>query len=242
MTPLRRSSYPNPTETFTQEGFETVSAPAPNDGDPPPSLVSQLQQVHGLTKKKVYGAKPVRQPFFREERVRDKYRAAPAPLTMPLPPAEQAPSPRRAGRAISQSRAERMARVGQGSPTELHARRQQHGQWPRRGSRLSTPEPDNLPWPAPSPSAYHDTSPRSSYIASVSSDISSPVTPGAQMNDIYGQPLTSTPATSLHGITPMLTGYPELDPATAIRRCVQRGANVLLPAHINTNPILQQQW
>ena len=97
MAPLRRSSYPNPTENFYSEGFEPVSAPAPNDGDPPPSLVSQLQQVHGLTKKKVYGAKPARQPFFREERVRDKYRAAPASLTMPLPPVDQAPSPTAGG-------------------------------------------------------------------------------------------------------------------------------------------------
>ncbi|KJA16053.1 hypothetical protein HYPSUDRAFT_207373 [Hypholoma sublateritium FD-334 SS-4] len=204
----RRSSYPNPAENFYSEGFEPVSAPATNEGDPPPSLVSQLQQVHGLTKKKVYGAKPARQPFFREERVRDKYRTAPAPLTMPLPAVDQIPSPTAGGRAISQSRAERMARVGQGSPTELHARRQQHGAWPRRGSRLSTPEPDNLSWPASSPSAYHDTSPRSSYIASVSSDISSPVTPGA-MSDIYGipQPIASMPSTSMHGITPVLTGY-----------------------------------
>ncbi|KAJ8495589.1 hypothetical protein ONZ45_g12782 [Pleurotus djamor] len=33
----------------------------------PPSLVSQLQRVHGLTKRKLRGANPARQPFFREK-------------------------------------------------------------------------------------------------------------------------------------------------------------------------------
>ncbi|KAJ7302088.1 hypothetical protein DFH08DRAFT_93992 [Mycena albidolilacea] len=48
---------------------------APLDDTPAgsPSLVSQLQQVHGLTKKKVYGTKPARM-----ERVRDPYRKAPS--------------------------------------------------------------------------------------------------------------------------------------------------------------------
>jgi len=152
------------------------------DADAPPSLVSQLQQVHGLTKKKVYGAKPARQPFFRDERVRDKYRKVPTPLTMPLPLADPNPSPTAGGRAISQSRVDRMSRVGQASPTDLHGRRQ-YG-WPRRGSRLSTPEPDNsLPWP--SPPAFNDMSPGSSY---VSSDLSSPVTPITTMEEIYTMP------------------------------------------------------
>ena len=153
------------------------------DADAPPSLVSQLQQVHGLTKKKVYGAKPARQPFFRDERVRDKYRKAPAPLTMPLPQADPNPSPTAGGRAISQSRVDRMSRVGQASPTDLHGRRQ-YG-WPRRGSRLSTPEPDNaLAWPS-SPGTFNDMSPGSSY---VSSDLSSPVTPITTMEEIYTMP------------------------------------------------------
>jgi len=177
-----------------------------SDGDAPPSLVSQLQQVHGLTKKKVYGTKPARQPFFRDERVRDKYRKAPTPLTMPLPLADPNPSPTTGGRAISQSRVDRMSRVGQASPTDLHGRRQ-YG-WPRRGSRLSTPEPDNsLAWPS-SPATY-DMSPGSSY---VSSDLSSPVTPITTMEEIYTMPnsVPSNTSLSLH-ITPgyQTGGVPE---------------------------------
>ncbi|KAF8966754.1 hypothetical protein BDZ97DRAFT_1917274 [Flammula alnicola] len=201
----RRNSYP--VDNFYSERVEEPVTPLNGDADPPPSLVSQLQQVHGLTKKKVYGAKPTRQPFFRDERVRDKYRKAPTPLTMPLPMADKKlPSPTAGGRAISQSRVDRMARVGQASPTELHSRRQ-HG-WPRRGSRLSTPEPENAPWP-PSPSAYHDISPGSSYVSSVSSDLSAPVTPVTTMEEMYGFPkaVPSNAPTSIHGAPPSLTGY-----------------------------------
>ncbi|KAJ7235078.1 hypothetical protein B0H12DRAFT_150809 [Mycena haematopus] len=51
-----------------------------------PSLVSQLQQVHGLTKKKVYGAKPARVPFILDERIHDR-----KDLTLPLAPETGAP-------------------------------------------------------------------------------------------------------------------------------------------------------
>jgi len=181
-----------------------------SDADASPSLVSQLQQFHGLTKKKVYGAKPARQPFFRDERVRDKYRKVPTPLTMPLPVADPNPSPTAGGRTISQSRVDRMSRIGQASPTDLHPRRQ-YG-WPRRGSRLSTPEPDSgLAWPA-SPATLNDMSPGSSY---VSSDLSSPVTPITSMEDIYAMPnsVPSNAALALHmspGIAPyQMGGVPE---------------------------------
>ncbi|KAF8152238.1 hypothetical protein B0H34DRAFT_110557 [Crassisporium funariophilum] len=186
----RRNSYPLDNLYFDDEGGNSPSS----ESDPPPSLVSQLQQVHGLTKKKVYGTKPTRQPFFRDERVRDKYRKVPTPLTMPSSVPEQIPSPTAGGKALSHSRAERMGRVGQASPTDIHPRRQ-HG-WPaRRGSRLSTPEPDNMSSIVP---AYHDMSPGSSY---VSSAFSSPVTPVTTIEDIYGvqpgivqNPLSSAPA------------------------------------------------
>ncbi|KAF8174573.1 hypothetical protein BJ912DRAFT_1046492 [Pholiota molesta] len=112
----RRSSYP--ADNSYSDAFAT---PAPTDGEAP-SLVSQLQQVHGLTKKKVYGAKPVRQPFFREERIQNKYAKAPSLLTMPPPVVDQAPSPTAGGKVLSHSRADRIARVGQSSPTETHSR------------------------------------------------------------------------------------------------------------------------
>ncbi|KIM44132.1 hypothetical protein M413DRAFT_443176 [Hebeloma cylindrosporum] len=201
----RRNSYP--LDNFCVETYDDGSGTMHSgDADPSPSLVTQLQQVHGLTKKKVYGAKPARQPFFRDERVRDKYRKAPTPLTMPLPQADPNPSPTAGGRAISQSRVDRMSRVGQASPTDLHARRQ-YG-WPRRGSRLSTPEPENLAWQS-SPAAFNDMSPGSSY---VSSDLSSPVTPITTMEEIYTlpNPVPSNAPMPLH-ITPAYQtgGVPE---------------------------------
>jgi hypothetical protein len=52
-----------------------------------PSLVTHLQKIHGLTKKKIYGSQPPRQPFIREDRVRDKYRQILTPLSISsLPP------------------------------------------------------------------------------------------------------------------------------------------------------------
>ena len=178
----RRDSYPQ--GNFHVE-FDDASGPAaPSETDPAPSLVSQLQQVHGLTKKKVYGTKPLRQPFFRDERVRDKYRKVPTPLAMP---SEEVHSPSAGGKVLSQSRADRMSRVGQASPTDLQPRRQQP--WPRRGSGLSTPEPESLSSPA-STSNIYDLSPGSSYIPP---DMSSPVTPVTMTEEPYSLSAAAMP-------------------------------------------------
>ncbi|KAF9467593.1 hypothetical protein BDZ94DRAFT_968722 [Collybia nuda] len=146
LPPRRSHTYHG--ETYPRSPDEGTLAPPYNEPptDPPPSLVSQLQQVHGLTKKKVYGTKPARMPFFRDERVRDK-RAATLPQTTPAlaSPASITTLPTAGGRAVSRSRAERIIRVAGGSPTEPHPRRQ-HGS--RRGSRLSSPESENLALPA----------------------------------------------------------------------------------------------
>ena len=48
-----------------------------------PSLVSSLQKIHGLSRKKLYGSQTAKQPFVREEPVRAKYRQAPTPLSIP---------------------------------------------------------------------------------------------------------------------------------------------------------------
>ncbi|KAJ7577938.1 hypothetical protein C8J56DRAFT_363022 [Mycena floridula] len=72
--------------------------------EPPeqPSLVAQLQQVHGLTKKKVYGAKPTRQPFLRDERVKESSRRSSVSLVPPTSPG---------GRTSSKTISERSTRV-----------------------------------------------------------------------------------------------------------------------------------
>ncbi|TFK67305.1 hypothetical protein BDN72DRAFT_106669 [Pluteus cervinus] len=95
------------------------SSSHPNDNLNPiaPSLVTQLQQVHGLTKKKVYGAKPTRQPFFRDERVVQN--AGPrGPSSTPSPSMPMVPNgSNNGGRVLSQSRTNRVLRLAQGGPT-----------------------------------------------------------------------------------------------------------------------------
>jgi len=103
--------------------------------DNPPSLVSQLQQVHGLTKKKVYGTKAARPSFFREERVRDRYRKGTTPLSGPAATGEPPSVPNGGGRGVPRSRAERSVR---GSPTETHSRH------PSMNRRMSAPDADTL--------------------------------------------------------------------------------------------------
>ena len=166
--PGRQDSYP--LDNFHSEFDDASNPPAPNENDPGPSLVTQLQQVHGLTKKKVYGTKPQRQPFFRDDRVRDKYRKAPTPLTMPSSVTEDLHSPSAGGKVVPHSRAERMNR-------DLHQRRQEP--WARRGSGLSTPELETISSPATTLAIY-DLSPRSPYVPS---DMSSPVTPVTTTED-----------------------------------------------------------
>ncbi|KAJ7472011.1 hypothetical protein FB451DRAFT_312841 [Mycena latifolia] len=85
---LRGSRDNIPSDIYTTKSLDEVASESP-------SLVSQLQQYHGLTKKKVYGAKPPRIPFVKDERVRDRYRGAPTRLLMPpsfpIPPENGAP-------------------------------------------------------------------------------------------------------------------------------------------------------
>ncbi|KAG6809438.1 hypothetical protein H0H92_000248 [Tricholoma furcatifolium] len=114
--------------------------PSVNEPEAPQSLVAQLQQVHGLTKKKVYGAKPVPLPFVREERVHQGLPNVPTPLVIPSAKASQRHAG--GGRAVSTSKAARVSRMSQNSPTELQSRRPG---MPRRNSRMSSPEVDPYP-------------------------------------------------------------------------------------------------
>ncbi|KAJ6465100.1 hypothetical protein C8R47DRAFT_53917 [Mycena vitilis] len=56
-----------PSDIYTTKAIDEISSESP-------SLVSQLQQHHGLTKKKVYGTKPPRVPFIMDEPVRERHR------------------------------------------------------------------------------------------------------------------------------------------------------------------------
>ncbi|PPQ63659.1 hypothetical protein CVT24_004433 [Panaeolus cyanescens] len=210
IAPPRRNSFP--LDNFYPDGHTPTQG---GELDPPPSLVSQLQQVHGLTKKKVYGTKPPRPPFFKDEPVRenqrlpvrDRYRGkGPAQLTMPPTLMETIESSNSGGRAMSQSRADRKNRVGQSSPVD--SSRRQLG-WPRRLSGLSTPEPDALPSSA---TTYADTSPGGSYI---SSDFSSPVTPASTADEYYGVatqgPVNTGPPNMAPSSQPVYSNLPTPD-------------------------------
>ncbi|KNZ78916.1 hypothetical protein J132_08141 [Termitomyces sp. J132] len=154
------NSFPPPNHVNVDDSMYGLTSPS--EPENPPSLVAQLQQVHGLTKKKVYGTKPVHTPFVREDRVHKEPPCAPAPLILPSVQSTGG------GRAVSTSKASRISRMAQSSPTELQARRPG---FPRRNSRLSSPETDSYS----SPTSY--TTP---------SNIPSPVSPTSLVN-IYKQ-------------------------------------------------------
>lgn len=86
--PPVNKNQPNPSrpgvhrhQSFPLES--TRSSPNVTTPGPAPSLVSSLQKIHGLSRKKLYGTQTAKQPFVREEPVRAKYRQAPTPLSIP---------------------------------------------------------------------------------------------------------------------------------------------------------------
>jgi hypothetical protein len=95
-----------------------------------PSLVEQLQQRHGLTKKKVYGVKPPRTPLVRDEPPSDPYWThTPTPLreTSMTTPVIATPG----GRSAPLSRLDRIARMSHRGPMDTSGRWRPCGsQWP----------------------------------------------------------------------------------------------------------------
>jgi hypothetical protein len=97
-----------------------------------------------MTKKKIYGAQPTREPFFRDdERVRGKYRQGPTPLAIPSSPPSTTKAAnltnRDARRAASRSRVRSQSVSSKATSNESrpHPRRHSHS---RRTSRVSSPE------------------------------------------------------------------------------------------------------
>ncbi|KAF8736224.1 hypothetical protein AX14_000664 [Amanita brunnescens Koide BX004] len=132
----RNSTYPLDSGASKPcDGFDGISQSQPEG----PTLVAELQQRHGLTKKKVYGVKPPRTPFFRErdDTPFDPYRRAALPFQPALTdlslssPITLTPG----GRCATLSRLDRMARLNHRSPTDTSPR-----YWHQSASRLSSPE------------------------------------------------------------------------------------------------------
>ncbi|KAH6902570.1 hypothetical protein BKA70DRAFT_1518061 [Coprinopsis sp. MPI-PUGE-AT-0042] len=203
--PPRRNTFPQdpgyPEQIAGDSMPQTSHSP---EMDPPPSLVSQLQQVHGLTKRRSTV------PSLNESR---KKFSLPAAVAMgPVPPPylpdttiqQHAGLSASGGRVMSLSKVDRHARL-QASPIDMQGRR--HLAWSGRSSRIASPE---LLDPTGSPSSvggYSDVSPTASYI---SSDVSSPITPGSVSEDYYGVHLQA-PTSGLCG-TPAIVDGGSSDP------------------------------
>ncbi|KAH0835563.1 hypothetical protein J3R83DRAFT_9267 [Lanmaoa asiatica] len=163
---LRHQSFPQDVQS---------AAPAPVQNNSMPSLVSSLQKVHGLSRKKLYGTQPPRQPFVREEPVRTKYKSTPTPLSIPV--GSQSFPTSEDGRPVGKTKVERGRRadrpphIGDVSNSSSPGRR---SPWNRVSSDVGS-SPSS---PTTSLSSHHTTSP------------TIPLYP-----DLAGYP-TSTPTTS----------------------------------------------
>ncbi|KAF8344650.1 hypothetical protein F5887DRAFT_256944 [Amanita rubescens] len=140
----RNSTYPLDSGAAKPcDGYDGTSSQSQSEL---PSLVTQLQQRHGLTKKKVYGLKPPRMPFFRErdDPPLDPYRKAALPFPAALTdlslssPITLTPG----GRCAPLSRLDRAARLSRRSPTDTSSR---HWHQNQPASPLSSPlsSPEN---------------------------------------------------------------------------------------------------
>jgi hypothetical protein len=188
--PLSQRSFTSPPEVHASNAVEDLSSPPAVHSESrvdvsTPSLVTRLQQAHGLTKKKIYGVRPNRQPFFRDDHVREKYRRAPTPLAIPtFPP----PSGARIHRDVdtthrARSDHRRLGDLSQVGPVSPRPSTVALPPWPPRGSQLPSPETDtSLSSPASVP-AYGTLSPVSPLMPTYpefdqfSSAVSSPITP-----------------------------------------------------------------
>lgn len=137
----RSVSYPSDLNYLA----DTPVTSTPQSESTSPSLVSHLQQVHGMTKKKIYGVQPTREPFFRDdERVRGKYRQGPTPLAIPSSPPSTAKAAnlvnRDARRGASRSRVRSLSVSSKTTNNEPRPHPRRHSHSRRRASRLSSPE------------------------------------------------------------------------------------------------------
>ncbi|KAJ6510663.1 hypothetical protein C8R45DRAFT_1161425 [Mycena sanguinolenta] len=160
-----------PSDMYTNKALEDTSPESP-------SLVSKLQQVHGLTKKKVYGAKPVRIPFILDEKPRD-HKAPSQPLASEtgapplLPRTSRSRSNLKADRPFS-SRLQRIVTPYSAGQPQFQRQRQPtspcmegefSGESPYSSSSLSlpaspvAPSPESYPYAVGSSGAGYTTLP-----------------------------------------------------------------------------------
>ncbi|KAJ7302078.1 hypothetical protein DFH08DRAFT_945832 [Mycena albidolilacea] len=172
--PASRAQGDLASDIYTKAPLDDIPAESP-------SLVSQLQQVHGLTKKKVYGTKPARIPFIME-RVRDPYRKAPSqsPSISLAPETGAPPSLTRGSRSRSNLKPDRA--------------------FSSRLQRIIEPYPAVQQWQQQPMSPTEGDSPgHSPYSSSTRSLPSSPI---AQMPAAEGYPYALSAPMNIHSTLP----------------------------------------
>ncbi|KAJ3890106.1 hypothetical protein GG344DRAFT_78181 [Lentinula edodes] len=104
----------HPVPSASNQSMHVPTPPTSASDEELPSIVTQLQQMHGLTKKKVYGTKPKRLPFVSSEVYRESSRKA-ASLS-PVSPSDT----HHGGRVTSPSLIDRTTRVHQNGSVLPH--------------------------------------------------------------------------------------------------------------------------
>ncbi|KAJ4493646.1 hypothetical protein C8J55DRAFT_499421 [Lentinula edodes] len=104
----------HPVPSASNQSMHVPTPPTSASDEELPSIVTQLQQMHGLTKKKVYGTKPKRLPFVSSEVYRESSRKA-ASLS-PVSPSDT----NHGGRVTSPSLIDRTTRVHQSGSVLPH--------------------------------------------------------------------------------------------------------------------------
>lgn len=189
--------------------------------------------MHGLTKKKIYGTQPPRQPFVSDEPVRDKYRQVPTPLSIPLlPPSSSSITkpPKASSRAPSKTKVDRAKRLSSKgplttAPPEAGGSSGRRSPWYRRNSRAALPTDSGSGSYPSSPTSVSSFSANSPVLPTprdfdnrapgTVNSVSTPWEPSwlRDQTEQYSATTlsadaTSTPAYEQEGITHPYAGYP----------------------------------
>ena len=120
LSPLPRSvSYPSNLNSLAVRSDSALNA----ETIPTPSLVNSIQQSWGLTKKRVYAAQQIREPFVSDERVNEQQNSAAPSLS--LVPTSTSTSPTRDPRRTDMDSGRRACRRPRPCP-QSQSRRSRH--------------------------------------------------------------------------------------------------------------------
>ncbi|KIY44640.1 hypothetical protein FISHEDRAFT_77264 [Fistulina hepatica ATCC 64428] len=163
------------------------SVPSTSTGESGPSIVAQLQRMHGLTKKRVYGAKPPsRPPFIKSDTpTREKYKNLPSASghVSPTPSQSSTPYSHNVRRGVTRARART---VDATQPDEWSAAGPS-SRMSSPGAQMSSPPGTRLPLPHVPPSSRSHSPSGIPQGAALPSSLS-PVYPHSPGSDFQGYP------------------------------------------------------